>query len=660
MSNFNDNGVANGRLVDGSADWSAGVDSISIPTIASAIAPNGLKRNQLAWLVNASVRGGGITQMAGLNPIGAMFTASSLFQGKFMYEPIDDSSPYFVYAISGNIFKVTIDPFTITQINTAATGMPASQPYYYFCQAEQFLIIQAGDYKTLPLFWDGTVLRRSLGIISANNIPGGATPFNELPAAGPMDYYMGRVWYGQQRTYSAGDIVGDTASGTLAYNFNDAVLKVTENPLAFGGDGFSVPTQAGTIRAIKHNANLDSATGQGNLFIFTQRAVYSLQVPVNRTDWINATANNQPLQTVVQLVNGSVNDRAVVAANGDLFYQSLEPGIRSLISAIRYFNQWGNVEISANENRILSFVDRALLKFASGIVFDNRLLQTSLPKQLPQGVVHQALIPMDFIPISDFGANLFPVWEGMYEGFNHLQLATGNFGGLERAFTTIVAQDGTLQLWELSTQDRFNSANRADGGDRITWVIEFPSFNFDQPFEVKDLATMELWVDRLYGTVDYTVEFRPDGDPCWHFWTKFRLCSARNSCEDVSNPVCYPIAPYGENYKQTVMLPKPPLGCATASNRPLHRGYQFQVRFTIKGFCRVRGMLLIANPVEKATYDNLVCGLQFLAENQAFPQPAPSPPNPPPPPQPPPTQIIVVGDTAGNVIGDSSGAVLGG
>lgn len=587
--------------VDGSLDFSGGVDSRKVTTIQSQQNPNGLARNQLAWLNNATVRDGGITSRGGWQPVSTVFGPAGLYQGGYMYEPLS-GDPYLILSISGHILKIDNVTGVATDLS-AHFGLvnPSSQPQSYFCQGEQFLIIQAGDNVTLPLFWDGNILRRSKGITNLAVAPG--TPgVNEIPAATAMDYYMGRLWYAQGRNYSAGDIVGGP-SGTLAYRQKDAILNVTENPLVVGGDGFTVPSNAGNIRALAHNGNLDSALGQGQLFIFTRKAVYSLQIPVTRTDWIGADNNNQPKQNVVQLVNGSVNDRSVVAVNGDLFYQSLEPGIRSLISAIRYFNQWGNIQISANEQRIMQFADRSLLHMASGITFDNRLLQTSLPKQVAQGVIHQALVPMDFVPVSSFGAGLTPVWEGMYEGLDFFQLFTGNFGGLERAFGIVLSRvDQTIQVWELT------SLGRSDNGDnRISWIIEFPAYTWGQEFALKRLQSAELWIDRLYGTVLFQMEFRPDGATCWMPWHTWKACAARTSCEDVINPVCYPLTQYGEGYKATMTLPKPPDKCQSMVGRPSDIGYQFQVRLTIKGFCRVRGLLLHSSPVDRKLYAGLTC-----------------------------------------------------
>ena len=422
-----------------------------------------------------------------------------------------------------------------------------------------------------------------------------------------MTYYMHRIWYAQGRVFAAGDMLGGTY-GTTYYNFRDSILKVTENPLVLGGDGFQLPANAGTISALFYNANLNQQLGQGQLLISTRTMVFAFQVPVNRQDWIGANNQNQPLNAVIQIGNGVVGERSVTLANGDVFYQSLEPSIRSLFASVRYFQQWGNIEISNNEQRILNFVDRSLLKLSWGIVFDNRLLMSSLPVQKPSGVVHQALIPMDFLPMSQFAAaqNPNPVWEGMHEGLDFFQGWVGDYGGLPRAWGLILSRvDGTIQIYELTSYLRsdINPTNE----DRVTWIIEFPSFIFKQDWYMKKLESAELWVDRLYGKVDFKMEYRPDGETCWRPWHQWQLCSARNTAEDVINPISYPLGQYGETYKQTLTLPRPPETCNIVSARPMPIGYQFQPRLTITGFCRVRGIQLKALPLERKVFAEQVC-----------------------------------------------------
>lgn len=577
------------RITDGQWDFSGGIDSGRVTTIESELAPHGLKRNQLAWLTNATVRGGGILQRTGWRFRARVHNGNALFQGGFLYEP-DFADPYLVVSIAGRIYQTRVDTdYSVVDI-TGASANPALETQSFFVQAEKFLVIQAGDLTTLPLIWDNTTMRRSNGLAGSPK---------EIPAATAMDYYMGRLWYAIGRTYSAGDIVGGE-SGTLAEDFRDAVLRVTENPLAIGGDGFTVPTNAGNIRALKHSANLDTALGQGQLYVFTRKVIYALTVPVTRAEW---SQSKEPLQRVVQITNGAYGDRCIAQINGDLFYQSTD-GIRSLLLAIRYFQQWGNTPISENENRVLQFNDRSLMRFASAIEFDNRLWQTALPTETVNGTAAQAIIPLDFDLISSLQEKLPPAWEGMYEGLDVLQMFSGDFGGRQRAFAVISSRvDDSIQVWEFTDSDRFEN-----GDNRLNWFIETPAYTWGKEFELKTLDGGEIWFDKLFGTVEVTVEYRVDADPCWVFWHQAIVCAARSTCEDVHNPICYPEQGFREGYKWPITLPKPPLNpCQEMNSRPTNIGYQFQVKITLKGWCRIRGILVHAIPFEEAPYGGLTC-----------------------------------------------------
>jgi hypothetical protein len=749
-------------IADGSFDFAGGVNSQAVTTVKSALVPHGIGRDELAWASNVTVRGGGVLQRPGFLKLHDLIQ-SGLYQGGLMYDPIgQDSNPYLICSISGRIYKVLFDaPYTVTDLS-AQFGLtnPPTVDQVYFCEGNGFLVIQAGDGVTLPLFYNSAFLaepenlRRSNGIgkvvgtVAANFIvpavnanvnvtltgpyagtvnqivtiggkkyievepgnffqitnvnsgaigglvpvgtqlllPNGtvlastlvdfvvpavganvtvkATPaytgplpanitiagdqyqitavgaanpgvnhvylinitdtpgatvtapisiyaVNELPAATAMIYYSGRIWYAQGRKYTAGDIEGDQASGTPGFQFGDSVLKVTENPLAVGGDGFTVPSQAGNIRAFAYTANLDTTLGQGPLYIFTRKQVYSLQVPVTRADWIAADNTKQPVQTVSQVNNGAVGERCIVHVNGDLFYQSFDPAVRSLIVATRFYQQWGNLQISNNVNRALAANDRSILRFASGIEFDNRLLECCLPKQTPSGVVCQGILSLDFDLVSTLQEQAPPAWEGPWSGLDILQLFTGDFGGLPRAFAVVVSRkDQSIDVWELSKTERFDNDNlpsQASTNTRVQWFAEFPSFTWGHEFDMKELQSGELWVDRAFGTVEIKVEYRVDADPCWRFWFETSLCAAKDCAEaDLTN--CYPSAPnFREGYKWPIVFPAPKPSCDSMGVRPTTQGYQFQVRITVLGWMRVRGIILYASEKDRELYKGLSC-----------------------------------------------------
>lgn len=613
-------------VVDGSWDWSGGVDSSKVTTLQSALNKNGLPRDMLAWLNNATVRGNGIVQRAGWQPLVRL--PGGYWQGGTIYEP-DAGFPYLVCVISGVVYAVDLQPpYQVTDLtfgdpNLLHPSDPAKAEMCFFQQAESYLVIQAGDYfnpgpvnppltdsagRTLPLFWDGTGLRRSVGIISPINIPGvyGHLPYNEIPAATAMDYYENRLWYAQGRKYSAGDIVGDQASGDPAVKFRDAVLKVTENPLAIGGDGFTVPTMAGNIRAIVHAAQLNASLGQGSLYVGTRKTIYNPQVPITRSDWIGADTSNMPSQPIVQLVNGPCGHRSIIPINGDLYYQAFDPAIRSLIRAVQYFAQPGNTAISQNVNRALQYNDRSLMRFASSIYFDSRFLTLVLPQLGTDGVniIHRAILALDFDVVTNFSGRNAAVWEGAYDGLQFIELIAVDYEGQPRALAAVVSDvDNTMELWELT-----NNSKTENGDNRVTWSPEFPAYTWASSgyeAELKQLCGGELWVDRVSGTVQMDVYYRPDADPCWRKWFDTQFCAARN--EDIGlGSDAYPCMPINEGYVFPIVFPEPcSYDCDAMKRGPTTLAYQFQVKIVIKGFCRIRGLLLHAEPRIKPQYQGL-------------------------------------------------------
>lgn len=608
------------RITDGTQDFSGGVDSGRVTTIESSSNPHGLKRNMLAWLENGTVRGGGITPRAGFQPLVQGQKWSGLFQGASIYEPLN-GNPYIMLDIGGRTYQVRVDTDNSVHDVTAGNALPANLDQHWFVQGEEFRITQ--DSQSEPLVWDGTVLRK----ISAM---GGAAPY--LPTGTAMAYYNGRVAVASGgRVYMFGDIVNGTALGT------SNILHALENQSIAGGGALTLPTNAGNIRGFGVTSNINQPVSVGTLFVGTRKAIYAFNGGTKRSDWANLI-----LQTVAQYGNGFVSDRSIVGWNGDLFFQTLEPGVRSLGLAVRYADQWANTPLSSNENRVLGLADRALLRFASGIEFNNRLLMSTSPFSTPVGVGHNIIMPLDFDLISNLESKLansgvVPAWEGGIEGLTFLQLLQGDFGGLQRAFAVVYSRVSLqIEIWELTL------AQLTDNGDnRVSWYFETPSFDFNNPFALKELETMEIWYDQLFGTVEFEAWFRPDQHACWYFWHAWKECSARSCAEDPTNlmPCGYPTQNYCATERPGRVMPKPISFCNTVTGRQISWGYQFQIKIVVKGSCRIRGIMLHALPREKAPFDGMIC-------------------NPPSPVGSTAPVFILFADEAGNVVIDDAGTAL--
>jgi hypothetical protein len=233
------------------------------------------------------------------------------------------------------------------------------------------------------------------------------------------------------------------------------------------------------------------------------------------------------------------------------------------------------------------------------------MIQTALPRRVAPNVIHDALVPMDIVPLSQFGATLNPTWLGHWQGIQIMQMWTGDFGGRERAFAAVVSTTtGDIELWEITVADKFDTPASKDD-TRIQCYVETPSYTFGDLNQLNKLVSAEIGIDRLFGTVEFRLDFQPDSDSCWHLWHEWKLCSAKNTCEEGVNT--YPCIPLGEGYKQNVTMPLPQDKCSPQSGRPLNQGYEFQVRLTWHGFCRIRSIRLMAEKVATKLYLNLAC-----------------------------------------------------
>ena len=96
------------RIVDGQISFEGGIDSGRVPTMNSPGFETGLKFNQLAWLTNGTVRGGGVSQRTGWKPLVQNVPWDGIFQAAYMYEP-PFANPYLIVMIGGRIYQVRVD-----------------------------------------------------------------------------------------------------------------------------------------------------------------------------------------------------------------------------------------------------------------------------------------------------------------------------------------------------------------------------------------------------------------------------------------------------------------------------------------------------------------------------------------------------------------------
>lgn len=566
------------RVVDGFQSLGSGVNNGSAPVT--------LPRNQVSMAVNAIFRGEFIAQRPGWERVPLVFEDNGdddrfqnhIFQRATFFHP-PGAPKQVVASIRGRLFAFNLVDRRVFNATIPADPNIAGLPVW-FCEAEQWLIVQDGRSK--PLLYNGSSCRR-LGV-------------GELPVGTIMAYANGRVWVANiaRNGFTAGDIVGGP-SGTPAYNYRDAILRTSENAFLATNGNFSVPANMGLITAMVVPAAIDTSLGQGPLQVCTAQGIVSVNAPTDRSQWQTLT---YPLQTISVLNNGMEAQTATVLVNGDVWYRSPD-GIRSFQVTRRDTTQWTSTPLSREMRPVLDkdqpdsppIPSANRLAYASAALFDNRLLVTTQCRwEADNQVTWRALVSLDFDPLNavqNIATRNPPAYDGIWTGLRILQvLADG-----DDCIVFALNNDNQNEVWRITKDAPFD-----DGDQRVAWSYETPAFNFsDKGFERKSLDTGVVYYNDLQGTVSHALFYRPDQATAWQPWANWQDCATMSTCglADCAPPTLQP------QYRTYQRMPMPADDCNPQTGTPYRHGFEFQVRHELTGHCSVRKLALVAHQLQE-------------------------------------------------------------
>lgn len=570
--------------------------------VHSGVDPKALPLDQLWFAVNVTCRGGHPASRPPLQKLDLSFenettqtnATEARFQGAAFYESWEGKN-CILASIGGRIFKFAISNNNVSVSDISIAGdlnNPKLEQAWLF-QGEDFMVINDGE--SLPLFFDGTTLRRSKG-----------SAFQELPVGCMGHYCNGRISMALpelnnpniRRTFIAGDLVGGS-SGTAQYNFRDSILRTTENQTILGGATFAIPLTAGNINAMFSVAIPDTSLGQGPLQIGTRKGVFSVDLPLDATLW---TTTQQPTAIVSLPSYGPISQDSVAVINGDAWYRAVD-GIRSFSVARRDFNTWVQTPLSSEVDAVLPLDTQSLLFHTSGVEFDNRLLVTCSPyRVLDRGIAHRGLVALDFNNVSSITSRSNPDYDGLWTGLNILKVLTGDFDGTERCFVFALDADNGICLYEsLPTKTRENFDWNGEVDVPIeSWLISNALFGHEaaqdpRRIALKKLLTGDLFLEELAGNVQFEVKYRSDQYPFWTDWKDFSICAPAIYCPED----CEPFEEVQKQYATYKRLPEPADTCNEVTRRLLRTGYSFQVRIQWTGRAKLTRMLVWAEPMRE-------------------------------------------------------------
>jgi hypothetical protein len=493
------------RLNDGFISLEGGVDA---GRVASLIDPN-----QVVSAENVTFRGGHATSRPGFrrlnvdisknfkNPNHCYFFGSGKDAGEELlpnqeawrafktgrFQCVHGFSPHgnddcLMALINGRLFKIVplVNEANVTEIVLPVRNS-VKRPIAYMVQADKWLFAQDGDSK--PIIYDGNTVRRS-----SNDVFDPEQ--TEIPLGTIMSYGMGRlVVVVNERDIAFGDLYGSHDLPDPA----DSLPFFTERNFIAEGFDAAIPFQQGTATGAIFFPQLDTSTGNGQLMVFAERGSASFFLSLPREQW-----KTSQFQILSLLTTGLRGHRSIAVVNEDLWFRS-DDGIRSYRQARSEPSGWAHIPLSTNVRQFLDVDTGHLLKFASAIYFDNRIIATCTPHWNQGRPYHDGMVVVDFDVLSSFGTKFRPTWDGHWHKQEPLgkpkvrisQLVTGIFQGITRAFFFGLDENDENQLYEFTVSDR------DDWDGLIEWEMVSRAFDFKgqtTPFEESELYDGDLWL----------------------------------------------------------------------------------------------------------------------------------------------------------------------
>lgn len=584
-----------GTLYDGFGSLDGGVNGQANHDVVSPVNTNGLTRNQCANAINCTFRGGiGATHRPPVIKHTLQFpdseTANAFMLGRYQGHTVHQANPSSILvSIGGHLYQVRVsDNFKVFDLTDPEDPNPDNRDMIFTCQAGPFTIIDDGQSPTW--IFDGTTLRR------ARN--------NEKRPGGPCAYVQGRIvyalldQYGLYTRFRATDLIGVTTNGTAQYNYQDSVLRETENDFLNSGGDFTSRSDMGEIRAMIVPRMLDTSLGQGPLQLMCERGSLSFNAPVDRDQWKSVT---YPIETESQMDYGPKGPRQACNVNGDILYRSTE-GYHSFKMARDDFQStWVNAPISSEVDNVILEDPEPYLPWGSTVFFDSRFLATTFPRPTPSGFVHDGLVAMDMNLVTNLRKRDQPAWEGLWTGLAILGIGKGTFDEVERCFIFARNTSGFIELWELLPSE--TTVIHDNGNVPIVWSFETPAYDFNDGTALKRLITAAYFTADVQDTVEYLVQWRPDQYPCWLDWHAWSDCAPIRQCNLGRCGVPKNLKP---QYRPKVKLPQPPDLWHQTNKEPanLRDGFTLALRTQVTGHTSVRKVKIAADHRPESLFDS--------------------------------------------------------
>lgn len=545
--------------------WNPELFENALEGVSSAVTPELISRQQLAWGKNIVNRG---AKPGTRPPFKRLCTLpSGLVQGAGYFGVQGGMG---VASINGHIYRLRINAndASFEEILLPWWNSPVVKQVY-MQQTVETLVIQDG--QSNPILYNGSTAVRSVPSQSG------------VPLGRQMAYGNGRLWV----AINGKELV----AGDIRSNLIGSELLFTETDYLSGGGTFFFPRGITGLNFIATTGTSD----YGALMIFGSDYADSLRADITFRDlW----AQTPGFITSVLRHTGAASQWSLGQVNQDLFWRDAGGGIRSIRSSLSDESGVGNSPISREVSRLTDYDSPQLLSFCSAISFNNRLIVTSSPRlNKAGGVTWESLIALDFAPISTMRGKTLPAYDGQWEGLNFTHLFQGQIGSRSRAFAITLDDGGSNTLWEIMPDGRGPLGDETVSGctdgsavveiSPIVCSIEHGRRSFGNSAIRKRLERCDVYLSGIQGEVGLRVFWRSDNNQKWQEWDETIVACATDG--DPENPdesihVWKNLLPQQRPQLKSFTIPS---AFDNVTHYSLITGFEFQIRLVWTGRLKI-------------------------------------------------------------------------
>lgn len=499
--------------------------------------PDAISENCFAAGVNVSTRRGVITPRHGLikhsrklqfpdggvefRPYQFRDYAAVYHGGKFQAQiPYQIGRQFYqLVIISGTVFLINQDTWAVEVLKLPdGSRLDELASRINWSQAGRFLVLH--DFPARPVIIEGRIIRRSV-----------AADF-EVPVSVMSVYNQNRLFIANAGSeFTAGDPAGSLAALDAPITFQEIAPGQ-----AYPAQIFQVPSDLNNspITAMAFLQAVDSSTGIGTLIVSTSNSMYAYKSYLPRSQWEASQFGSNIVYNV-----GVAGPRCILNVNSDLFFLSPDGGFRTLSMARSQQGTWSRLPLSEEVGNWLKYDDKSLVKFGVLGYFDNKIFVTSNPYRVPAtrldgrpttDIAYGGLSVLELHNLSRLGTEaIAPCWAGLWTGTRPMDMCTND----GRFFVMSKDDGGRNELYELdpkTTHDTDGKYRR-----RIQSRVYTREYAFQNPFQNKEVKSIDVQLENLEGCFELKVDYRPHHSAQFLPWAEFNHYA----------PTCTPTVPVG-------------------------------------------------------------------------------------------------------------------